>query len=69
VLLEVLAHQRLEHHPLILGQSSLFNHDLADRLVLFQDPRVHCGDQRVAGDEVHLERHDAEEQISIGGRL
>ena len=43
--------------------------DLAQRPGLVQHPGVHGGDQGVAGDEVHLQRQDAEEQVAVGVRL
>ena len=48
------------------GQAALFDENLADRLVLGMDPGVHCGDEMLAADEIHLQRQDAEEQVAVG---
>ncbi len=66
VLGQVLAHQRIEQAAVLLAQGPLLDEDLSQGPGLVQDPGVHGGDQRVARDEVHLERDDPEQQVAIG---
>ena len=69
VLLDVMADQRLEQGAGIRLQGPALLEEVGQRPVLFEKPGVHRGDQAVAGDEVHLEGQDAEEQVAIRGGL
>jgi hypothetical protein len=64
---EVLLHQDFQNLTPPGGQLALLDQHLAERPGLVQHPGVHGGDQGGAVDEVHLEGHDAEEQIAVGG--
>ena len=65
MLLEVLLDQRLQQRAAVGRQGLLMDQDLAQRLVLGQDPGVHPRDQGVAADKVHLHGQNAEQQIAI----
>ena len=65
VLLDVAVDQRLEQGPARRVQGAALDEDLAERPVLLQGPGVHRRDQGVAGDEVHLQRQDAEEEVAV----
>ena len=49
-----------------LGQSALYDKESTQRLPLVKDPSVHGGDQGIAGNEVHLQRQDAKQEVAIG---
>ena len=66
VLLHEPGHQRIEQSIIVRGQGSLRLENLTEGLVLRGDPGVHRGDERIARDEVHLERQESEEQVTIG---
>jgi hypothetical protein len=63
--LEVLGNQGFEQGMRVVSQSPLIEEDAAERFTLVQNPGIHGFDQRVAGDEIHLHREDAEEQIAV----
>ncbi len=48
-------------------QGPLLFENLTKGCFLFQDPRVHRGDQGVACDEVHLQSDDAQQKVAIDG--
>src|SRR6266446_1233666 len=50
----------------LAGQGLVLLEDLSQRFGLVQDPGVHGLDQGVAADEVHLQREDAEQQVTVG---
>src|SRR5262249_48791875 len=64
---EVFEDDRVEQLPALGGEVTVFVEDVAERPVLVEHPDVHGGDERVAADEVHLHREDAEEQVAVGG--
>ncbi len=69
VLLHEPAHQRIQQSIIVLGQGSLRLEDLTERLVFLCSAGLHRGDERVARDEVHLERQDSEEQVTVRAGL
>jgi hypothetical protein len=62
----VLVDQRLQQAAPGLSEVAALDEDLAERFRLVQRPGVHPGDEGVAGDEVDLQREDAEEQVAVG---
>src|SRR5205807_10210057 len=69
--LQVFLHQGIQQRVCVDPQGPLLDEDLSQRLGLFEDPGVHCAEQGVARDKVHLQCEDTEEQIAVGrhGRL
>src|SRR5271165_7171366 len=65
MLLQVLPHNGIEEVSLVIGKVSPRNEDLPQRSLLLQDPCMHRGDQRVASDEVDLQREYPEEQVAV----
>ncbi len=65
VLLHEPVHQRVQQSIIVLGQSSLRVEDLTNGFVFLAGAGAHRGDERVARDEVHLERQDSEEQVIV----
>src|SRR5437870_3560254 len=60
--------QRLQQPPLLRRQRSRLHQVLGQRLLLGQYPGLHARNELLARDEIHLQREDAEQQISIGRR-
>jgi hypothetical protein len=63
---QVLAHHRVEQRVRLGVEVATLAEDVAERLGLVEYPSVHGRDQGVAADEVHLQRQDAEQQVTVG---
>jgi hypothetical protein len=68
VVLDVPVDDRLHQGVFLRGQAALFDQDLPQGLVLGEHPGAHRRQEGVAGDEVHLQGQDAEQQVAVGGR-
>ena len=47
------------------GQVATFDQDLSERLVLLRRPVPQRLNQRISADEIHLQRHNAKQQVAI----
>jgi hypothetical protein len=50
-------------------EGPLIDEDLAQSLILIKHPGIHCCNQGVAANEVHLQCQDTEQQVAVGGRV
>jgi hypothetical protein len=62
---QLILDNRLEQRVLHLPQRPALAQQFPERAVPRQHPGVHGLDQLVAGDEVVLQRHDAEQQVAV----
>jgi hypothetical protein len=69
VQLHVLLDQCLQYLSARRRQITPLNQKVDQSPCLIEHPRLHRRDQLVAGDEVHLQRQDAEQQIAVGDVL
>jgi hypothetical protein len=69
VLFEMPLHHHVEQLAIGRGEGALFEQNLPQRFGLVQHPGVHGRNQSIATDEVHLQGQNAEEQITVRGRL
>src|SRR5580698_810574 len=65
VQLEMLCHKCVEQAPRIIGKRTLFNENLAEGLLLIEDPSMHRRNQLVTAHKLHLEREDAKQEITV----
>ena len=68
VLRDVPLDQRQQQIAVGLGQKPLRDEQVFQGLGFLQDPRLHALDQLILGEKIHLQRQDAEQQISIRRR-
>ena len=65
MLLEMLHHERVEKHVASGAERLLRDEDVSKRLALVKHPGMHGGDELIAGDKIHLQGENAEEEIPI----
>lgn len=66
--LDVATDHRVDDVAVARFKNALFDQDLSQWFELVEHPGIHARDELVAGDEVHLQREDAEEQVAVGVR-